>query len=148
MSTLLDSNQAIQKGFDDVSSAHKITGTGPSGSVPISATSPIPVTLSGSSNLDILASFNVDYTNITTSYYQVVGSTADAYSKIAIYDTTGETIELALGAASSEVVKMIIGPGCDQILEIQIPAGSRITVRSVGTNASGGSLVLNLLGAV
>lgn len=147
MTTLLDSNQVLQHSFDDDAQALKIVGTATGGKVDITATSPIPVTLSGSSNLDILASYNINYTNITTSYYQVVASTTDAYSKIAIYETTGETIELALGGSGSEVVKMIIGPGNDQVVEIQIPAGSRIAVKA-SANATAGSLILNLLGAV
>lgn len=146
--SLLDSNQITQLVVDEAEEALRIVGTGAGGKVDVTASSPLPVTLSGASNLDVLATYNIDYTNVTTSYYQVAASAADDYSKIAIYDTTGETIELALGGSGSEVVKMTIGPGCDQVLEIQIPAGSRIAIRSVGSNATAGNLILNLLGAV
>lgn len=148
MSTLLDSNQVIQKIYDDSNEALKISGIGAGGKVDVTASSPLPVTLTGASNLDVLATYNISYTNLTTSYYQVAASLANNITKIAIYDTSGETIELAVGAPSSEVVKLTIGPGCDQVLEVQLNAGDRITVRTLGSNASAGSLILNLLGAV
>lgn len=148
MSTLLDANQVIQRIYDEANEALTISGTGAGGKVDVTASSPLPVTLSGASNLDVLATHNISYTNLTTSYYEVSASLANDITKIAIYDTSGETIELAIGPASSEVVKLTIGPGCDQVLEVQLSAGDRIAVRTVGSNATAGSLILNLLGAV
>jgi len=148
MSTLLDANQAIQKAFDDSTGSLTISGTGAGGKVDITASTPLPVTLSGASNLDVVASYNISFSNLTISYFQVVASTADAIDRIAMYETTGETIQLAIGGSGSEVLKLTIGPGCDQIIDVNIPAGSRIAVRTVGSNATAGSLILNMVGAV
>lgn len=142
--SLLDSNQVTQLVVDEAAEALRVVGTGPSGTVPISASSPIPVTLAGSSNLDILSTHNIASGSLTTSYFTVEASALFDYSKIAVYETTGETIQLAVDS----VVKMTIGPGCDQVVELQIPSGSLIQVRTVGSNAASGSLILNLLGAV
>lgn len=142
--SLLDSNQVTQDVHDVTNHALRISGTGAGGKVDITASSPVPVTLAGSSNLDILSTYNIASGSLTTSYHTVEASALFDYSKIAVYETTGETIELAVDS----VVKMTIGPGCDQAVEIQIPSGSLLQVRTVGSNASSGSLILNLLGAV
>jgi hypothetical protein len=145
----LDAPQVIVHSFDEPNNAIRVDGIGTAGAVTIEGTGPsgeVTVIVSNATGLDIVASYNIPYTSLTTSYFQVVASTAAAVSKIANYDTSGETIELALGGSGSEVVKMILGPGNDQYLDIDIPAGSRIAVRTVGSNASAGSLVLNLIG--
>jgi hypothetical protein len=138
MSTLLDSDQVIQHVYDDSNEALTIVGTGTGGAV--------PVTLSTASGSDVLQTLNISYTNLTTSYYEAVASLADDISKIAIYDTSGETIELAIGASGAEVVRLTIGPGCDQQLDVALSIGDRIAVRTVGSNATSGSLILNLIG--
>jgi hypothetical protein len=58
-----------------------------------------------------------------------------------------KTIELAIGAAASEVVKLTIGPSSSKIIPVNIPIGSRIAVRAT-VNASAGSLVLNMIGSI
>lgn len=138
MTTLLDSNQVLQHSFSDADEALKIVGTGAGGS--------LPVTISSAASSDIVASYNIPYTSLTTSYYQVVAS-SDEITKIAIYDTSGQTIELALGGSGSEVVYLTIGPGNDQVIEVNIPAGTRIAVRA-DSNATAGSLILNCIGPV
>jgi hypothetical protein len=144
--SLLDSNQITQLVVDEDAEALRVVGTAAGGAINITATDPIAVTIDGQTGQDVLANYNIAYTNLTTSYYQVVASTASEYTKVVVYDTSGETIELSLGGSGSEVVKIILGPGCDQSFECQIPAASRIAVRTVGSNATAGSLILNLIG--
>lgn len=79
---------------------------------------------------------------------QVVASTAAAVKKMQILDTTGAFIGLYVGAAASEVLKVIIGPGSDQTIEHAIPASSRITVRRLDStsNITTGVLAINFIG--
>lgn len=113
--------------------------------VTIKNTSPISVTLVGSSGLDIVASYVIDFSDLTTAYFQI-DSSSPAISKIVVYETTGKTIQIATGNTGSESVKMTIGPGCDQTFDFAAIATTKLSVRTVGSNATAGSLIINAIG--
>lgn len=78
---------------------------------------------------------------------QVVASLAAAVKAVDIMDTTGGWIGLYTGAALSEVLKMVIGPGMDRTVEVAIPAATRISLRSLTTSAiSSGEVSINFIG--
>lgn len=84
-------------------------------------------------------------TNVTTSaYVQLIASTASTVNKIEIFDSSGEALILAVGAAGSEVDQLYIFPGGNGPVDIAIPASSRISVKAKTATASSGFLAINL----
>lgn len=84
-------------------------------------------------------------TPVTTSaYVQLIASTSATSTKLEIFDSSGEVLILAVGAAASEVDQLYIFPGGNGPVELNIPSGSRISVKAKTTTASAGLLVINL----
>jgi outer membrane PBP1 activator LpoA protein len=132
----LDADQVIKKSYDDAQEALKITGT---------------VAVSNSVGQDVIHSVEVDSADIEAvsgNYFEVVASTSATVSEIKVYDTTGATLELATGAAASEVTKIVVGPGSDQTFSVNIPAGTRVSIRSreVSAPGAGSNFIVNLIG--
>lgn len=98
-----------------------------------------------------LSSVDIDYTdvsstNITTAaYVELITATSGDVSYIDIYNTTGEYIYLATGAAASETDQLIIPP-LGMEVNLAISSGTRVSAKAVAVNATAGELVLNLLG--
>lgn len=83
--------------------------------------------------------------NITTAaYVTLVASTAIALTAIQVLDTGGRFFVVATGAAASEVDFAYIQPGGSDFIYIQIPAGTRISIRAVDGNAIAGYTGINL----
>jgi len=81
------------------------------------------------------------------SYLQVIASTAAAIKKIQIYDTTGEFWGIYTGAAASETLAAVVGPGSNETIEVAIAASERITLSSLtGTAITSGNVTMNFLG--
>lgn len=78
------------------------------------------------------------------SYVQLIASTTSTANEIEIFDSSGQTLYLAVGAAASEVNQLIIVPGGNGRVPLAIPSGSRISVKATSTSATSGILVLNL----
>jgi len=87
-------------------------------------------------------------TNITTGTWVVLLSSvgATAVKEIEIFDSSGETLEIGIGAAGSEVAKAYIIPGGNGRIPFQIPAGTRLSVKAVSATANSGELIVNLYG--
>ena len=82
------------------------------------------------------------------AFVTLVASTAAAVKKIQVLDTTGAFLGLYTGAAASEVLKVIVGPGSDQTIECAIAAGVRVSVRRLDstTSITSGNLAINFIG--
>jgi hypothetical protein len=66
--------------------------------------------------------------------------------KLHIFDSSGEPIILAVGSGGAEVDTFLIEPGGTGAVEVSIPAGSRLSVKSAGAAAvNDGLLIINLL---
>lgn len=103
----------------------------------------VPMAVSGK---DTLSPVRNDYTGtpVTTgAYVQLVASTAAAVSEIEIFDSSGQTLVLALGPAASEVDKVIIFPGGNGRVPLKIPASTRVSVKALSANATVGELDIN-----
>lgn len=88
-----------------------------------------------------------DYTSVPVTsgaYVQLIASTTSTANMIEIFDSSGQTIYLAVGGAGSEVIQMIITPGGNGQVPLAIPSGSRVAVKAFSTSATVGVLVLNL----
>lgn len=93
-----------------------------------------------------LARNDYSTTNVTTAaYVQLIASTADTVNQLYIFDSSGQTLFLAVGAAASEVNKAYIVPGGNGILNLTIPSGSRVSIKAVSATASAGELSITFL---
>lgn len=90
-----------------------------------------------------------DYTgvNVTTAaYVQLVASTANAINLLHIFDSSGSFIIIATGAAASEVDRLYIPPGGSGVpFQLNIPAGTRISLKALDVSATTGRFLLTAL---
>lgn len=85
-------------------------------------------------------------TNVTTSaYVQLLASTADTTNQINIFDSSGQTLVLAVGGSGSEVDQIYITPGGNGTMNLGIPSGSRVSVKAVSATANVGELDISFL---
>lgn len=114
------------------------------GSAAVSSSNPLPV--SGSKGRSVVTTVRNDYssTNVTTgAWVQLIASTASEINELSIFDSSGETLELGTGAAASETRLMLIFPGGNGREPVQIPSGTRVSIRAVSATASVGELDIN-----
>lgn len=105
--------------------------------------------VSASDQYDVLEFARHDYqaTPVTTAAYtQLVASTSADFKELQIFDSSGQTLVLAIGAAASEVDKLYIFPGGQGYMKAKIASGSRISVKAVSADADAGEISINFLG--
>jgi hypothetical protein len=78
----------------------------------------------------------------TAAYVELVASTGDQIRKVQIFDSSGETLEFATGAAGAEVPLFYIFPGGVETL-VDIPLGTRLSLKAVTANATAGYFAMN-----
>lgn len=105
-----------------------------------------PVVVGGKAAADKARHDYSSGTVTTAAYTTLIASTAAAASEIFIFDSSGQTLVLAFGAAASEVDKIYIVPGGNGTVALSIPAGTRLSIKAVSANASVGEITVNLLG--
>lgn len=111
-----------------------------------------PVSITGSISVGASAGVaNAPVQNLYTSspittaaYTQLIASTTTAATYVDIFDSSGQAMILAVGAAASEVILYYVPPGGDQI-HVNIAQGSRVSYKALSANATSGYLLLNLL---
>lgn len=79
----------------------------------------------------------------TTAYVQLIASTSAVVNRISIFDSSGQTLALATGAAGSEIIQLYIFPGGNGQEELYIPGGTRVAIKAVSGTASVGELDIN-----
>lgn len=93
--------------------------------------------------------FNYNSTNISDStYVEAIASTLDNTKGFTLFESGGYPIIVAFGASGSEVDKFLIPPGgFNGFIEIPIPAGTRISFKSLiaGQTINNGFLIANFL---
>lgn len=86
-------------------------------------------------------------TAVTTgAYVQLVASLASAVTELEIFDSSGEALYLATGAAASEVNQLIITPGGNGRIPVSIAASTRISIKALTANAAVGRIIINFYG--
>lgn len=85
-------------------------------------------------------------TNVTTgAYVQLIASTATSTSHLEICDTSGQSLKIATGAASSEVdIASTTVSGCVYI-NYYIPAGTRLSIEAINASATTGYSIVSLI---
>lgn len=105
---------------------------------------------SNTTKLDYVNRVRLAYsaTNVTTgAWIELLASVgAVAVKEIEIFDSSGETLELGVGAAASEVSKSFVVPGGNGRIPMQIAAGTRLAIKAVSATANSGEIVINLYG--
>lgn len=87
-----------------------------------------------------------DYSSVnvtTAAYVQLVASLTSATTEIEIFDSSGQTLVLAVGAAASEVDQIFVFPGGQGRTPLAIAAGSRVSIKAVSATASVGEISIN-----
>ncbi len=88
-----------------------------------------------------------DYTGTavtTATYVTLIASTSADANLISVFDSSGQTIIIAVGAAASEVDQCYVFPGGQGNITLRIPSGSRVSLKAKTATASVGYLALNL----
>lgn len=171
MSTLaknLSSDNIMRKVYDPVTESFKINGTF-SATIPPGAateakqdagnaslasidsklTNPLPVsgslTVSPPSVYAVSSLIDTSSTNISNvTYLQLIASTSQPTVKVQIIEDIGEFMALYTGASSSEVLLCALPLGGGEV-EVSVPAGTRISIKSLNNTISSGKLIMNLL---
>lgn len=85
--------------------------------------------------------------NVTTAAYtQLIASLGAEVEEIEIFDSSGRTLVLAIGAAASEVDQLYIVPGGNGRIPFKIAAGTRVAIKAVSANATAGEISANFYG--
>jgi len=109
--------------------------------------SAIPVKQSGYTS-SALITHDHDSGNVTNAaYVEIDASLAAAVKRLHIFDSSGEGLILATGAASSEVDLLYIPPGgfsCP--VDIDIAATTRLSIKALSTTTTVGTLIITALG--
>jgi hypothetical protein len=78
---------------------------------------------------------------------EIVASLAANVKKLKINDTTGFYIGVYTGAALSEVLQCIVGPGEDGTIDVSMSSAERVSLRAMAATAiSSGELSIQFLG--
>lgn len=91
-----------------------------------------------------------DYTGTpanTGVYTELLAATSDAVEELFIFDSSGQSLILAVGPSGFEVDKIYIPPGGNGLFPLQIPSGTRISVRAISGNATTGEINISFLGS-
>lgn len=110
------------------------------------ATGLLLVDATGSSAPDPEVKYTIrkDYTvtPVTTlTWLEFTVSTAFAISRWNVFDSSGQTLQIAQGAIGAEVIMFYITPGGVEI-EHRITAGVRLSVKAVSADATVGEIVI------
>jgi len=105
----------------------------------------VPTNSGGKSRANAPVRNDYASTPVTTgAYVQLIASTTSATSEIEIFDSSGQTMVLAVGGSGSEVDQLNIFPGGNGRVPLLIPAGSRVSVKAVSATANVGEIDINL----
>ena len=92
------------------------------------------------------APFFNDYssTSVTTAAYTTaVASLSSAVNMVEVFDSSGQAMILAVGAAASEVDQLYILPGGNGQIPLAIASGARVSIRALTANATSGYILIN-----
>lgn len=111
------------------------------GSTAVSDTNPVPSSSVGTAYGDS-ARLAYASTNVTTgAWVELDASTAAVINKILLFDSSGQTLELGIGAGAAETRTLIIPPGgLDGWVPLRIAAGTRLSLRAISGTASTGEI--------
>lgn len=80
----------------------------------------------------------------TAAYSLLVAATTTDATRFQIFDSSGQTLVIAFGAAGAELDQFFVTPGGIDI-DYACPAGTRISIKAVSANATVGEIDLQVL---
>lgn len=123
-----------------------VTGTGSQRVTIASDNTAFSVNATASGKLTANVSAYNDYSSVnvlTSAYVQLIASSTSATTEIEIFDSSGQGMILAVGAAASEVDQIYIFPGGNGRIPLKINASSRISIKAKTATASVGFIMIN-----
>lgn len=81
--------------------------------------------------------------NTAAGYEEINAAIPDDIDLLEIFDSSGETLLIGLGAAASEVDEFYIMPGGNGKVYLRIASGTRVAVKAVSNDATSGELTIN-----
>ncbi|MCC7159821.1 MAG: hypothetical protein IT281_09805 [Ignavibacteria bacterium] len=100
--------------------------------------------------IDTTPVLDTSVSNITASAgspLEIVASLAANVKKLRVNDTTGEFVGIYTGAAASEVLQAVAGPGIDGDIEVKMSSGERVSLRNMANSAiSVGKILIQFYG--
>ena len=110
--------------------------------------------LAGSENVNVINANDLEtflivrnaygVTPVTTgAYVQLVAALAQDAKELEIFDSSGQTLAIAIGGAGSEVDQFYITPGGNGRIIENIPAGVRVSIIAISADSTVGELVVN-----
>lgn len=125
---------------------YKIVTGDPGTENDVGPSNPLPVSSTAGGKVAVQFVRNVySSTNVTTgAYVQLIASTSGAATEIEIFDSSGQTLKIAVGGVGTEVDQIIDYPGGNGRVPLAIPAGSRVSIRAISGTASTGEIDINL----
>jgi hypothetical protein len=107
----------------------------------------LPVSLSGSVTIKETAYHNYAVQGATTvDWLQIIASTSATIAEWDVFDSSGQVMELGVGAVGAEVRFALLAPGGGAPFLHQLAAGSRVSIRAVTANADVGLLTIQAWG--
>lgn len=89
---------------------------------------------------------NYTVSPVDSSTWVELTSSSPSVKRLQIFDSSGQIMQLGFGGVGSEAPYLLITPGGNGVLDMYIPAGTRISVKANGDTADAGTLIINLLG--
>jgi len=87
-------------------------------------------------------------TNVTTgAYVQLVASLVNNINEMHIFDSSGQTLVIATGAAASEVDQFYVFPGGNGKVEVDpavFASSTRVSIKAISADATAGEISINL----
>jgi hypothetical protein len=110
----------------------------------VTSLNPVPVQILSQAGRTYIASVRNDYSSVNVTagtWVELIAATAAEINGIMLFDSSGQTLELGLGAAATETRTLIIPPGgLDGFIPLQIPSGSRVSIRAISATANSGEI--------
>jgi len=82
----------------------------------------------------------------TGSYTELDAVLSDDVSHVEIFDSSGEALVIAFGAAGSEDDQFYVMPGGNGRIPLLMNKGIRISAKAIGTATASGNLYINMWG--
>lgn len=101
------------------------------------------VAATGRSSVELSTNDHSSTAVTTSAYVELIASTSGTINQLLIFDSSGEGLILATGAAASETDVLYIPPGgMDYPVDLTIASGTRVSVKALTGNTSSGDLII------
>lgn len=132
--TDLDAAQTVKRAFVDADDAHRIN---------IVTVDPLAVFPTTQAALNVLGSFNIDFSSIShTTPFVITAGLASIAKQILVADTTGQTDKILFGTTT-----LYTNPGCERAYPVAIPASTSISIQSAeSSDPVAGNYIITILG--